>query len=88
LTEDAAVIGKLERSQDQKIERNLGVLKLNPLPSLRGRVITIYKEFRYVDPEFFWKGTLVKLSEVDMDFKSKLVSARFSSRKGILAPVI
>ncbi len=68
---DSEVLGILESSNDSEILDKLKTLKkFETLEDENG--LELKKKFRYIDPEIFLDGKIVRLSEIDEVYKKKL----------------
>ena len=86
--DDAFIINKLLKSKDKMIISKLSILRnknLRRFP-LSGEIV--HKKFRFVDPEFIYKGRLIRLSLEDTKFKKELEVARIQNGRGIKVPLI
>ncbi|MHC1716294.1 MAG: HD domain-containing protein [Candidatus Dojkabacteria bacterium] len=81
--EEDLVLEKIE-NKSKNAQKWLDVLKMEDIMDLPTSEQLTYKKFRYVDPLFQKEdGTLVHLTEIDLDFKNKLEKAREENKKGI-----
>ena len=79
------VLGKLEKIQDNDVEKILKVLKdkeLKGFISSSGK--RIVKKFRYTNPKVISGNKLTRLSELNLNFKEVIEKHRRISRKGII----
>jgi hypothetical protein len=75
---DSEVIEILENSEDSEIIQNLKTLKnFETFEDENG--LELKKKFRYIDPEIFLEGKIVRLSEIDEDYKKKLEEEKSNS---------
>lgn len=88
LKDDAYIIKKLKKSKDEEILELLRILRNKSLKNLTKGKNVAHKKFRYVDPLFINKGSLVRLSRTNKKFKKKLEKARKENSKGILLPLL
>jgi HD superfamily phosphohydrolase len=88
LKDDAYIVKRLKRSKDKEILELLRVLQNKSLENLARGKIVAHKKFRYVDPLFMHKNSLIRLSKVNKKFKKELEKARKENNKGILLPLL
>jgi hypothetical protein len=82
---DDFIIKKLIKSKDKKILRQLRTLKNKNLPrSIKGgEKKTVFKKFRYVDPEVISKGKIRKLSQISDRFRILIKKEKLHNLKGV-----
>lgn len=86
--DDDFVVKKIKKSKNKKNKKILSVLKNRSLKNLpKGREVA-YKKFRYVDPMFLIHGKLLRLSDVDNNFKNEIEKAKRITQQGIILPKI
>ncbi len=83
LIDDDNIVQKLKIHPDSQIQRILGHLRRNPLPKV-SEGPTVVKKFRYVDPPFLTECKLVRLTEIDEDFRELLTRAREENKNGVV----
>jgi hypothetical protein len=81
--DDEHVLSKLERDGREEISAGLRVLRNRSLASLPQSSKVVQKKFRHVDPEFLDGDVLVRLSDVDEDWRQELQAAREENSLGI-----
>lgn len=87
-SDDDTVLDKLYKSKNAHLLKALDALKQKSISKPRNGV-KVFKKFRYIDPLFIQSsGELLKLSDVDTNFRKKLEKQRMTNKKGILVPVI
>ena len=85
LDDDDYIVAKLEASKDKLVQDTLAYLRQNPLPRVtEGQTVT--KKFRFIDPSFISEGKLVRLTEVDEEYRQSLENARLANKKGVVVP--
>jgi len=85
---DNFILNKLKKNRDLLVQRYLRVLRKKSLQTLPKSKVVVYKKFRYVDPEFFLKNKVVRLSEVDEEFRKEIGRAKAENKKGIVVPLL
>lgn len=86
--DDAYILKKLSRTGNKNIKKTLELLKNGDLANLKKSNIKIQKKFRFVDPLFLRNGKLLRLSENDDDFASKLKNEQEVNEKGFFLPIV
>jgi uncharacterized protein len=83
--DDEALLDTIYRSGCTEVLTALKTLEsVNTLKIAVGRdKKTVYKKFRYIDPEFIAGGRLERLSVVDKAFRAKLTKSMASNRQGV-----
>lgn len=86
--DDNFVLNKVKKSKDKDIQKLLSILRNKSLKKYPKSGEAVFKKFRYIDPLFLSKNKLVRLSEVNKDFKTELEEAKKNNKKGIVLPDI
>jgi uncharacterized protein len=84
-TEDEYVLSKLAASGKREYADGLKILESRDLGCLPKDEEPSFRKFRYVDPVFSEDRGLLRLSDVDADFKKRLEEAQKKNAVGIFA---
>jgi uncharacterized protein len=88
-TDDETVLTKLHASEDKTINKLFQIMQeykqLSYLPKSDN---VLHKKFRYVDPEILSNKKLVRLSDIDFDFKKEINRAKEENEKGVPVPLL
>lgn len=83
--EEPQIISKLKKFKDPYVQEKLLLLKNKSLSSLKKKKgKRIYKKFRFTDPKVLSKGSLIRLSELDLSYAKLLQKHRNVNEKGII----
>ncbi|HLB60013.1 MAG TPA: HD domain-containing protein [Patescibacteria group bacterium] len=85
LLHDEHIISRLKASGNTKILVGLEFLKQRTIPPAKSGVV-VYKKFRYIDPLYLARTSLIRLSEKDGEFRELLNNARRGNKEGVLVP--
>lgn len=87
-TDDETVLAKIIATGNKKYLETLTLLEKPDLSYLPKSDKPTYKKFRYVDPKILAGGNLMRLSEIDVNFKKRVEAAREENAKGICPGVL
>lgn len=85
---DNFVINKIAASKNKDIQNKLNTLRNKSLKHLPKSNVTVYKKFRYVDPQFVNNNKLVRLSKTNQEYAQRLEKARETNELGIVVPSV
>lgn len=85
---DDFVAQKIEKSKNKEVKKILKILKRKTLKGLPLTKEKVFKKFRHVDPLFISNHKLIRLSDIDKEFKKELEEAKRINRKGIILPQV
>lgn len=83
--DDEHIVDRLKGSNDPKILTGLQFIEARKIEQVQAGS-TVYKKFRYIDPEFMEEGKVKRLSKVDPNFQKILEEARQKNLSGVLVP--
>lgn len=83
LETDDLVIEKIFQTKRKKYLEVFNVLENKDLSFLKKSSVCVKKKFRFVDPKILINGSVVKLSEINDNFKKELKMAKKLNKKGV-----
>ena len=82
---DEHIVSKLKASGNKRVLNALEFLKQRTITPAKSGVV-VYKKFRYIDPLYLARTSLIRLSEKDGEFRELLNNARRGNKEGVLVP--